>query len=112
MKEETRRAHGHAAFGIEAEEPNARLAFASDVRAEVELGKALRPGTGGTQRGRTPSIRNGTMPIQASPPKVSSVSPAGTCGRSARAGTAQWRNAKSSQRMANSHGDLGLGQGR
>jgi hypothetical protein len=56
------------------------------------------PGTAGAQRGRTPRIVNGTMPMNASPSKVPIASSGGTSGRSATGGTRQCKNASWRQR--------------
>src|SRR5438876_5566363 len=75
-------------------------------------GNALSPGTGGTHRGRTPDIRNGTTPSHAAPSQVSISSDSGTCGRSALTGTGQCMNSSSCHRIFTAQGRRGTGQGR
>src|SRR5688572_6169684 len=56
-------------------------------------------------------MRNGTMPIQHQPSKVSNSSTPGINGRIESARTGQWANSRSCQRMVRRQGVLGSGQG-
>jgi hypothetical protein len=59
-------ADGNGVGCVEAEEPDAGFTAVSYVSADVKFGNAERVGNAGVARRRTPDMRKGTTPIQAS----------------------------------------------
>jgi hypothetical protein len=64
-------ADGYGVVGVQAEEPDAGFALGRDVGAHVQFREVERGGTLGKEWGRVPLMRNGVMPSQALPSKVS-----------------------------------------
>src|SRR2546422_693115 len=75
-------------------------------------GKADNQGTAGSCRGRTPLMRNGTIPTQPDPPNVSRLNCGGTWPRRSWTATGQCANRRSCQTWAMAHAPFGGGYGR